>query len=235
MGYGKRALQLLKKYYEREFTSLAENASDDEETGIEEITDEDTDLLTEVIKPRKKVPTLLKRLSERSPENLDYLGTSYGLTQELLKFWKSQKFVPVYLSQKENDLTGEHSCIMLSPLHSNLQRVETKNWLQSYFIDFRRRILKLLPKSFKKFTTGLALSLMDNKHVKITGEEITQAKLDLYFIPHDIQRLESYVKSHTEYRLMLDLTNDLSSLYFQMKFPNANLDALQQVRNLIVL
>lgn len=230
MGYGKRALQQLKKYYEGEFTSLSEQDAEDEETGIEEITDEDADLLSEVIKPRKKIPTLLKRLPERAPESLDYLGTSYGLTQELLKFWKSQKFVPVYLSQKENDLTGEHSCIMISTLSRNLQNVESQDWLQLYYVDFRRRILKLLPKSFKKFTTALALSLMDNKHIKIASDEITQGNLDLFFIPHDIKRLESYVKSHSEYRLMLDLTSDLGSLYFQMKFNNANLDALQKVR-----
>lgn len=191
------------------------------------------DLLSEVIKPRKKVPTLLKKLHERRPESLDYLGTSYGLTQDLLKFWKTQKFVPVYLSQKENDLTGEHSCIMISTLQQ--QNVETKNWLQQYFVDFRRRILKLLPKSFKKFKTSLALSLLDNKHVDMIGKEITQQSLDSFFISHDVQRLESYIRNQIEYRLILDLTNDLASLFFQMKFPNAPLDALQKVVNIFII
>lgn len=98
MGYGKRALKLLKNYYAGQFTSLNEDdASDDDGNGFEEIDDEDVGLLKESIAPRKKIPTLLKRLSERKPEPLDYIGTSYGLTAELLKFWKSQKFVPVYL------------------------------------------------------------------------------------------------------------------------------------------
>lgn len=59
--------------------------------------DDSVGLLKEVIVPRKKIPTLLKRLSERKPEKLDYIGTSFGLTKDLLKFWKSQKFVPIYL------------------------------------------------------------------------------------------------------------------------------------------
>jgi N-acetyltransferase 10 len=46
--------------------------------------------------------------------------------------------------------------------------------------------------------------------------------------PHDIQRLESYARNQIEYRLILDLTADLSSLHFQNKLPNAQLDALQK-------
>lgn len=228
MGYGKKALQLLKSYYEGKFTSLNEtvDAVDEESDGYEEINDDEADLLTEVVKPRRKIPTLLKRLPERKPESLDYIGTSYGLTQELLKFWKSQKFIPVYLSQKENDLTGENSCIMIATLSGD--RVETKDWLQEYFRDFRRRILKLLPKSFNKYSTALALSLLDNKNVTIKSQEMSQEELNLHFIPHDVQRLESYIRNQIEFRLILDLTNDLSSIYFQMKLPNSPLDALQK-------
>lgn len=100
MGYGKRALKLLKNYYAGEFTSMHENDLNDDndsDNGFEKIDDDEVGLLKESITPRKKIPTLLKRLSERRPERLDYIGTSYGLTPELLKFWKSQKFVPVYL------------------------------------------------------------------------------------------------------------------------------------------
>ena len=229
MGYGKRALQLLKKYYEGKFTSLNETdaaAPDEESDGYEEINDEEADLLTEVVKPRKKIPTLLKRLQERKPEALDYIGTSYGLTQELLKFWKSQKFIPVYLSQKENDLTGEHSCIMIASLNGD--RIETKDWLAAYYADFRRRLIKLLPKAFTKYTTALALSLLDNKSVPLKSEEMKQDELNSFFIPHDVQRLESYTRNQIEFRLILDLTSDLSSVFFQLKLPNAPLDALQK-------
>lgn len=110
MGYGKRALKLLKNYYAGKFTSLNENdLSDDDGNGFEEIDDEEVGLLKESIAPRKKIPTLLKRLSERRPESLDYVGTSYGLTPELLKFWKSQKFVPIYLRY---GIIHAHTCSM---------------------------------------------------------------------------------------------------------------------------
>lgn len=253
MGYGKRALKQLKHYYEGNFTSLSNDQEDDEvqENGIQTIDDEDVGLLKEMIEPRKTVPTLLKRLSERRPEHLDYLGTSFGLTNDLLRFWKSQKFIPVYLSQKENDLTGEHSCIMLSPISTSVDKLETSDWLKDYFIDFRRRIQKLLGKAFTKFNTGMSLSLLDNRAIKIEGQgkmtklttcaqnfhlvqhfiyvsELTQKTIDEYFLPHDIQRLEMYARNQVEYKLIMDLTADLALLYFQSKMASVQIDSLQK-------
>lgn len=42
-------------------------------------------LLEEIVTPRKELPPLLLKLSERRAERLDYLGVSYGLTTQLLR------------------------------------------------------------------------------------------------------------------------------------------------------
>ncbi|XP_055705720.1 RNA cytidine acetyltransferase isoform X2 [Phlebotomus papatasi] len=231
MGYGKRAIKLLKNYYEGKFVSLDEQEEyDEDDNGIEKVDDEG--LLQENIAPRKKLPTLLKRLSERRPEKLDYIGTSYGLTLDLLRFWKKFRFVPVYLSQKENDLTGEHSCIMISPLATN--KTASDSWISAYFCDFRRRILKLLGKSFQSFSSSLALSLIDNPTAGKSAqvESLTITTINTFFLPHDIQRLEAYSRNQVEYRLILDLTTDLGMLYFQNKLDG--IDAIQKALLLAV-
>lgn len=231
MGYGKRAIKLLKNYYEGKFVSLDEQEEyDEDDNGIEKVDDEG--LLQENIAPRKKLPTLLKRLSERRPERLDYIGTSYGLTLDLLRFWKKFRFVPVYLSQKENDLTGEHSCIMISPLSTD--KTASDSWISAYFCDFRRRILKLLGKSFQSFSSSLALSLIDNPTAAKSAqvESLTMTTIDTFLLPHDIQRLEAYSRNQVEYRLILDLTTDLGMLYFQNKLDG--IDAIQKALLLAV-
>lgn len=48
--------------------------------------------------------------------------------------------------------------------------MESDDWLSMYYCDFRRRLIKLLAKTFQNFTTGLALSLLDNKSVAIKNE-----------------------------------------------------------------
>jgi N-acetyltransferase 10 len=47
---------------------------------------------------------------------MNYLGVSFGLTKEVFRFWLKNKFDPVYLSLKKNEVTGEYSCILVSPL-----------------------------------------------------------------------------------------------------------------------
>ena len=97
MGYGSKAVELLKQYYEMKIPNIDEKPSESTNTEISRVEDENIDLLEERIEPRASLPPLLLKLNERRPENLDYLGVSFGLTESLLKFWKRSGFVPVYL------------------------------------------------------------------------------------------------------------------------------------------
>lgn len=58
-------------------------------------------LFTETIERRgpSSLPPLLSRLSERTPEKLDYIGVSFGSTPSLLRFWKRAGYIPVYIRQ----------------------------------------------------------------------------------------------------------------------------------------
>jgi hypothetical protein len=76
------------------------------------------------------MPPLLQRLSERRPETLDYLGVSYGLTPQLLRFWKRAGYVPLYLRQTTSELTGEHTCVMIRGLNSSTD--EELQWVGEF-------------------------------------------------------------------------------------------------------
>jgi len=132
MGYGSRALELLTDFYEGKFTNLDEtNTIIEEDRGIR-VTDqeiEEDSLLKDSIKIRdpKTMPPLLIKLSQKKASYLHYLGVSYGLTQQLHRFWKRAGYVPVYLRQTAQELTGEHSCVMLKVLEAR-----DKAWLGAY-------------------------------------------------------------------------------------------------------
>lgn len=63
-------------------------------------------LHSETIAPRSVLPPLLLTLQERPPEALQYLGTSFGLTQHLFSFWHRSQYQPIYVRQTASEVTG---------------------------------------------------------------------------------------------------------------------------------
>ena len=151
MGYGSRALQLLQQYYEMKIPNL-DDATDPDQAMDAVVDDEDVSLLEETIKPRKNLPPLLLKLHERKPEKLDYMGVSYGLTRPLLKFWKRAGFTPLYVGQVANNLTGEHTSIMVKNLNHGDEEEAECSWLKAFHSDFRRRVVNLLGFEFRSFS-----------------------------------------------------------------------------------
>ncbi|KAG0135931.1 GNAT acetyltransferase 2-domain-containing protein [Tuber indicum] len=218
MGYGSRALQLLTDFYEGKFQSLDEGATYVNE-GMVRVTDEEIEnstLQTDNIKirDRESLPPLLLRMSERRPDTLDYVGVSYGLTDKLHKFWKKQKFAPVYLRQTATELTGEHSCVMIKTLTS-----KDNDWLGAFAKDFHKRFLTLLSYEFRKFPAVLALTIFEsaNAGARLSGQEdppLTKAQLDEYLSPFDLKRLESYADNMLDYHVIVDMIPLIAQLYF---------------------
>jgi N-acetyltransferase 10 len=133
-------------------------------------------LLNEQLVPRTDLPPLLQCLNERPAEHLDYLGVSYGLNDSLYKFWKRAGYAPLYLSQSKNDITGEHSCIMLKSLGNENITKCNPNWMSFFQLDFRNRFTSLLGYSFREFHPSLAVSILHTNVVAINDEKNLSAK-----------------------------------------------------------
>ncbi|XP_068459627.1 RNA cytidine acetyltransferase [Clinocottus analis] len=225
MGYGSRALQMLQMYYEGKFPTMDES-TDSNPNEITSVSSEAVSLLEEVITPRKELPPLLLKLSERRAERLDYLGVSYGLTKQLLKFWRKAGYTPVYLRQTPNDLTGEHSCVMLKELNTD-DATEQSQWLSAFWKDFRRRFLSLLSYQFSRFHPSLSLSILQNKKSKEETSILTSAELASHFSPYDLKRLELYSRSMVDYHLIMDLIPTVARIFFLKQLGDVSLSAAQ--------
>eukprot|EP00118_Oscarella_pearsei_P010213 m.61920 g.61920 ORF g.61920 m.61920 type:complete len:324 (+) comp35025_c0_seq17:2214-3185(+) len=237
MGYGSRALELLTKYYEGFIPSLTESSDGcehlkDMESTADQLNGEGSSLVTERLHPRAHLPPLLLKLTERRPEAVDYIGVSYGLSPDLLKFWKRALFTPVYLRQTPNDLTGEHSCIMLKLLcHHNDEEKEEKetSWLSGYSLDFRRRFLTLLSFQFSHFSPSVGFSILNARKKLSPEQEINVDELRYHFTSFDIRRLDMYSKNMADYHLITDLLPSVARLYFLQKFGTLKMSSVQAV------
>lgn len=184
MGYGSRALQLLGQYYQGEITSLDEDfveeqtaiAPDEDDTAAEGSNDTEDDhhssrLLTEKIEPRKGLPPLLVPLQQRRPERLHWLGVAFGISTGLYNFWSANGYRPVYVRLTSNEITGEHSCIMMARIDTPVNaRSDTdefrsvlstdRHWLDHFVADFRKRFAALLEYDFADMPVALPTSVL---------------------------------------------------------------------------
>ncbi|ODV79981.1 putative ATPase [Suhomyces tanzawaensis NRRL Y-17324] len=234
MGYGSRALELLQDYFQGKFTNISESNDLDDHT-LTRVTDaelQNASLKDEIkLRDAKSLPPLLLKLSEKAPYYLHYLGVSYGLTAPLHKFWKRSGFVPVYLRQTANDLTGEHTMVMMNVLEGR-----ENNWLKEFSKDFHKRFLQLLSYEFKKFSSVQCLNIIEaieSGEETSKTKEITKNELDDILSPFDLKRLDSYANNLLDYHVIVDMLPLISHLYFSKK--TANQVSLSSIQSAILL
>jgi N-acetyltransferase 10 len=271
MGYGSRAMELLYRFYDGEMMTLMNHHSssdnddgddDDDEKVSKEAEgssqsesddgDEEEESATrkkgirgEKLTPRNELPPLLLPLTEVDAPNLDWIGTSFGLTLPLHKFWARAGMRMLYLRQTKNELTGEHSAIMVRALPKRTG--VNDSWLPAFCSDTRRRFVALLGGPFRHLDSRLSLSVLEGfaatatqqqnqdskksqqQHYSATMGKITADELDVFLTPHDLKRLELYGRNLCDHHLVSDLLSTIARLYFTGRFgPNFGLSSVQE-------
>ena len=255
MGYGSRSIELLYRYYNGDMVSLDNDSEDEmsEDENNDQNADQSDDdeeeempkgkgIRGERLKPRKELPPLLLPLTEVEAPRLDWIGTSFGLTLPLQKFWSRAGMRMLYLRQTKNELTGEHSSIMVRALPKRTGFDD--NWMSAFTSDTRRRIISLLGGPFRDLNIRLAIAVLEslsNVPVATKGakravqersgtgsDRISADELDLYLTPHDLKRLELYGRNLCDHHLVTDLLPTISRLYFTGRFGGeVNLSSVQ--------
>ena len=236
MGYGTKALQLLSQYYEGKFIKI-----DVDE--IEENEEEDDNNKNKENEGKKKLKPLLNKLEDVKPPFIYYLGTSFGLTNNLYNFWNKSGYKPLYIAMNSNSITGEHSCIMIKPLNEgNIKTLtdinldeennDKKNikWFIPFSTDFKHRLTSLLSFNFNKLDIKLCLSILDPPITTSTamekvdneeneGEEkiMKKSEIELFLTKFDFKRMELYSRNMTNYNMIIDLIPIIAHLYFNKK------------------
>lgn len=99
----------------------------------------------------------------------DMLGTSFGLTSELLKFWQKSSYSMVRLGTQPDKASAEYSALMVQPLKAELH--ETCSVLAQ---DFSAALYLQLPFNYSALPTCLILELVTPPAAK---QLTTQEKL----------------------------------------------------------
>lgn len=224
MGYGARAIQLLKTFFSNEFLDVESKVTwKSFASSFGGNVSADNQNLDSQIQPRRQLPSLLKNASEILPPQIEYLAVSFGLTKELFHFWDKCGFKTVHLKQTKNDITGENNAIMLTNIG------EAKVNFDFFTFEFRRRFACLLSTDFRTMELFTALQILKPN---LSTSESAEPKIDLdvtggisseqmflaLFTSFDLARLEAYSNNAIEFYIIKDLLQRIAELYFLGKF-----------------
>lgn len=140
---------------------------------------------------------------------VDWIGTSFGLTEQLFRFWQRAGYEPVCIKQKPSNSTGEFSALLL-------KNISTKFNFSSIFL---LRFINLLSYSFRNLQPSLVLSLIHSSKLS--------HPVPLRLSPDSVSRLSFFSNGSASLRSVLDLIPQLASSFF-LSFDLSGLSVLQQ-------
>jgi tRNA(Met) cytidine acetyltransferase len=76
---------------------------------------------------------LLDEVHEEFEDGVDWLGTGYGATPELLRFWERNGYRSVHLATTRNETSGEYSVLMLDPTSEAGRELAERH--ENWFVD----------------------------------------------------------------------------------------------------
>ncbi len=144
------------------------------------------------------------------------MGVSFGVTDQLYRFWQRAAFEPLYVRLTANETTGERTCIMVRAVHEHAAA-----WLPQLQADFQRRLAQLLGFDLRAFSSDLALRMLHwdpngaaRTPVAADGEPLPpfEQLVAKQFSPYDRARLDAYARSLLDYHVVLDLVPPIAQM-----------------------
>ncbi len=145
-------------------------------------------------------------LSEASKEaletGLDWIGSGFGVNEQLLRFWTKNGFLPIHMSPDRNPVSGEYTILVIKPL---------KEW----FVDvvdianreFKRKVLESLHDPYRGLETEVAIQILK------TGNPV----FENYYprlTPIQLDRLWIYAYGPMTYEAAADIIHELVKAYW---------------------
>jgi len=146
----------------------------------------------------------LKKVEEEARElGLDWVGAGFGVTEELLRFWVKNSFVPVHMSPEKNPVSGEYSVLVVKPLSER-----AKKFVELFAREFREKLLGSLATPYFDLEEGTALELLES----LPRDD---ARLDLRLLQK--ARFLMYAWSDMTAENCMDVIIELAKHYFRSR------------------
>jgi len=168
MGYGTRAIELLKKFCidKKKNLSLKSNNLNEDQ---------------------KILCALLIDLQERYQPSIDYIGVSFSISPKLLCFWLKNGFSLILVKSKREIYWKQTVCVMIR-LFSKSNK-ESFYWTDFFQREFLKEFLSLCSMDFKYLSTNIIFNIIESCKIKTTKRVLKK-----YYSSLDLKRLLIFSK-----------------------------------------
>ncbi|MHA2329460.1 MAG: GNAT family N-acetyltransferase [Candidatus Hodarchaeales archaeon] len=131
----------------------------------------------------------------------DWIGVSYGVTVQLMKFWAKFGFNAVHIRPTKTPETGEWNIVVIKPIsQSSVQIVERAS------ADFSLQFIALLKQSLYEMKPELAIQILKSCcSISDYKPRITSSGK---------HRLQNYLKGNLNFLLAIDIMYEIVASYF---------------------
>ena len=136
---------------------------------------------------------------EAMERGMDWVGSGFGASEELLRFWIRNGFTPIHLSPTRNQVSGEYSVFVAKPL---TERAEAM--VRQLNLEMKKRVLQSLHDIYFSMPPEIARLILATGGVPARPKLTYSQKL----------RLLGYIRGYNSYEMTCDALAELARAYF---------------------
>jgi|BEDMetMinimDraft_2_1075160.scaffolds.fasta_scaffold02512_4 tRNA(Met) cytidine acetyltransferase len=163
----------------------------------------------------------LTKLEEELRGEVDWIGSGFGSTPELLRFWLRNGFIPIGLGGKPNEVSGEFTVVVVKPLSKRAEDI-----VSEVSREFRIRFLDSLFDTYYNMDSYLAQVLLSRSPGEYKAKPEFHGSQGL--------RLESYLNKYITYEGASDSIRALTKAHF-LSGEGKRLSLTQEEERLLIL
>ena len=142
-------------------------------------------------------------LEEARERGLDWVGSGFGVNEQLLRFWLKNGFKAVHLSPDRNPVSGEYTTLVIKAVKPEVEKL-----VGVALKEFKIKLLNSLYDTYKDLEVEIAQQLLNQEPKEvIPGYKPTLTKIQL-------DRLWTYCYSFMTYEAVNDIVHELAKAYW---------------------
>ncbi len=149
----------------------------------------------------------IERIFEEVKERgLDWLGSGFGVTDELLRFWIKNNFSVIHISPDRNPVSGEYTVLVLKPANEKSSKL-----VEVAQMEFKMKLINSLPINYRELEPEVVYLMLDDKPYVYSDKPVN------YFSSIALDRLWTYCKGPMTFEAAADLMYIIGRMYWLTK------------------